>query len=152
MKQTVRSFSVGLMAATLILSIFYWMGPGEASSGASQLSENVIIQNLEDKGYNVLTDEQLKSMVAPKAESNNVGETTTSQSDKEPENITLEIESGMSSTDISELLSDRGLIEDAQSFDQYMREEGYSRYIQIGEFEVSEEMSREQIADVITSN
>ncbi|UOQ93742.1 hypothetical protein MUO14_01715 [Halobacillus shinanisalinarum] len=152
MKQTVRSFSVGLMAATLILSIFYWMEPDEVSSDVSQLSEKDMFQKLEDKGYNILTDEQLESMAAPKATSNNEENTPTNQSNHEPKSITLEIESGMSSTDISEILYEQEMIEDAKAFDQYIREEGHSRYIQIGEFEVNEKMSKQQMADVITSN
>ncbi|WP_163526366.1 endolytic transglycosylase MltG [Halobacillus ihumii] len=150
MKQSVRSFSIGLMAATLILSIFYWMEPKEMAGKAQQLSEDDMIRKLESGGYHIFTDSQLED------EKNQVGtvQETTVKKDtpaEPPAKVTFAIESGMSSTEISHMLADAELIDDVEAFDEYMRKQELSRYIQIGEYEVPRGMTIEQTADIITS-
>ncbi|WP_079530280.1 endolytic transglycosylase MltG [Halobacillus hunanensis] len=150
MKQSVRSFSIGLMAATLILSIFYWMEPKEMTGKAQQLSEDDMITELESDGYHILTDSQLED---EKKQPGAVPKTTveTETSEEPPAKVTFAIESGMSSTEISHMLADAELIDDVEGFDEYMRQQELSRYIQIGEYEVPRGMTIEQTADIITS-
>ncbi|MFD2925975.1 endolytic transglycosylase MltG [Halobacillus naozhouensis] len=150
MKQTVRSFSIGLMAATLMLSIFYWVEPREMSGKTPQLSENDMISKLKSDGYHIFTEAQLENV---KNEAKATQETTkkTDTPEKRPGKVTFSIASGMSSTEISQMLADAGLIDDVEAFDEYMRNQELSRYIQIGEYEVPKGMTIEQTADIITS-
>src|SRR5699024_3892760 len=57
-----------------------------------------------------------------------------SESD-ETTTYTLDIEEGMTSSSISSSLEENNIIDDAQSFNEYLQEEGYDEYVQLGSFE-----------------
>lgn len=73
--------------------------------------------------------------------------------EEEPENnviqYTLTISPGMASSDISALLAEQNIIENASEFNSYLDEHAYSLRVQIGTFEVSSDMSFYQIAERI---
>ena len=52
--------------------------------------------------------------------------------------------------DISKILKNKGVIEDADAFTQYMATYGYSRIVQQGNFELIKGDSYENIARIIT--
>ncbi len=52
--------------------------------------------------------------------------------------------------DISKILKDKGIIEDADAFTQYMATYGYSRIVQQGDFELIKGDTFENIARIIT--
>lgn len=62
---------------------------------------------------------------------------------------TLSIEENMLGPNISDLLFENNIIDDATKFNKFLEDEGYSRYIQLGDFELSSDMSYEEIAEVI---
>lgn len=61
----------------------------------------------------------------------------------------LLITKGMNSSDISELLAKAKIIEDADAFNTFLGKKNYHHKIQIGEYELTSEMSMEEIADMI---
>lgn len=74
--------------------------------------------------------------------------TTQSEEDKvivniNPKNIKV-------AADISKILKNKGVIEDADAFTQYMATYGYSRIVQQGNFELIKGDSYENIARIIT--
>ncbi|MBR3118737.1 MAG: hypothetical protein IKF29_05800 [Oceanobacillus sp.] len=73
--------------------------------------------------------------------------------EKEPENnvvqYTLTISPGMASSDISALLAEQNIIDNASEFNSYLDEHEYSLHVQIGTFEVSNDMSFYEIAERI---
>lgn len=64
---------------------------------------------------------------------------------------TLTIESGMASSDISSILADQNIIEDASEFNDYLDEHDYSLQVKPGTRELSSDMSFYEIAEAITS-
>lgn len=62
----------------------------------------------------------------------------------------LTISKGMSSMEISELLADVGVVKDANTFNEYLEKENLQGSIQIGTFQLNNEMSEEEIAKKIT--
>ncbi|WP_205599198.1 hypothetical protein [Oceanobacillus halotolerans] len=64
---------------------------------------------------------------------------------------TLEIESGMPSSEIGTILEENNIIDDGNEFTQYLEEEEYTLLVQIGEHEVSSDMSFYEIAETITN-
>lgn len=66
------------------------------------------------------------------------------------ETVTITIQSGVSSLAVCRELEKAGLIEDAQSFDNYLCSIGYSRSINTGVFEIAFGTSEEEIAKIIT--
>ncbi|PAV29057.1 hypothetical protein CIL05_13870 [Virgibacillus profundi] len=63
---------------------------------------------------------------------------------------TLTIASGMASTTVSSLLEDNQIIEDSNEFNQYLNDQDYGLKIQIGEYELTSDLSFYEIAEIIT--
>lgn len=62
---------------------------------------------------------------------------------------TLVVEPNMLGPTVSELLAENNIIDDANAFNRYLEEEGYAPYIQIGEHELTSDMSFYEIAETI---
>lgn len=61
----------------------------------------------------------------------------------------LSITPGMASSDVSSLLANENIIENASEFNSYLDEHDYSQYVQQGNFELSSDMSFYEIAERI---
>ena len=66
------------------------------------------------------------------------------------EGITVEIEPGAGSRAICRMLEEAGLIEDADSFDRYLIDNGYSKRIRMGTYVIIPGTDPEEIARIIT--
>src|SRR5690625_706956 len=62
---------------------------------------------------------------------------------------TLIVEPNMLGPTVSKLLLDHQIIDDAEKFNRYLEVEGYAPYIQIGEHELTSDMSYYEIAEKI---
>lgn len=90
----------------------------------------------------------------PSQESQDVQETVTEPEELEEsangETVTIVIERGSSSYTVSKILAKAGLIKDAKAFDTYLCDNGYSRNIVTGTYEIAPGTSEEEIAKIIT--
>jgi len=66
--------------------------------------------------------------------------------------VTLVIRSGDSSYTVSKQLAEAGIIEDAGAFDEYLVDNGYSRKISTGTYEIPAGADMEDIAKIITKS
>ncbi|RWZ60070.1 hypothetical protein EQV77_01905 [Halobacillus fulvus] len=148
MKQTIRSFAVGLFTSSLILGVaFYLEEPEETTS--QELTPEEMKETIEGQGYYVLEQDQYDSLLNLKDQ------------DQEPEKeegkaqetfiYTLDIVSGTTTPDIADRLESAGIIENGQEFEEVMEDGDYSRFIQLGEATVSSKMNLTEIAEAITS-
>lgn len=76
-------------------------------------------------------------------------------SSEEPEKpgediVTVVIEFGVTSSYVSKLLEEAGLVEDAEAFDQSLRSRGLSRSVVAGTYEISPGTSEEELIQMIT--
>src|SRR5699024_9109422 len=71
-------------------------------------------------------------------------------SDK-PKKVTFTTKPGVVTEDIAEILYDKNVIDDKRKFEDYLEDNDHSAYIQIGTFEVTTDMSFNEIAEVITT-
>ena len=84
--------------------------------------------------------------------------TTEPEATKEPELITapeqsqttITIKKGSDSGSVSRVLYEAGLVENAKAFDNYLCNNGYSRSINPGIYEIASGTSEEEIAKIIT--
>lgn len=67
-----------------------------------------------------------------------------------PESVSFVIHSGQSSYGVSKALVEAGLVEDALDFDQYLEDNGYSKRISTGTYEIPLDATEEEIARIIT--
>ncbi|MCM3738729.1 hypothetical protein M3210_00480 [Oceanobacillus luteolus] len=65
--------------------------------------------------------------------------------------VTFTVEPGMASSQISDMLEDLGIIEDAKEFSKYLDEHDYSLRIQMGSHELETGMSHYEIAERLTN-
>ncbi|WP_431798832.1 hypothetical protein [Halobacillus andaensis] len=158
MKQAIRFFSLGIIVATITIGTAYWLGLNESAKSSTTMAEKDMIQEIEKSNYYVLTEEELQEQIndalAAKKDSEDK-ESSKETENKEPaedESVpyTLVIEEGVSSTEISQILEQEGIIDNADSFETYMADRNLTQYIQIGEFELNESMNRDEVADTIT--
>lgn len=75
---------------------------------------------------------------------------STDQADEQSASVTFEVHLGQSSYSVSKALAEAGLVEDASEFDQYLVDNGYSKRISTGTYEIPLESSQEEIAKIIT--
>ena len=190
MKHTVRSFSIGLLTAGVIMLIgFYFFGSESAQT--KELTVDELATLVEEEGYRIIAEEEYISLSVnndnssqaneeenedneeseedpdeieedsaeeDSTEENNSGEDSNEEEsedneENEEEDITtytLNIEPGMTSSEFSSLLEENDIVEDASEFNQYIEDEDYSLRVQIGEFDLSSDMTIYEIAEEIT--
>src|SRR5690625_1009091 len=177
MKLPIRYFSIGLFTATIILLIIFTFFY-DSKSDSENLSIDDLILKIEDQGYHVLTEaEYITYSVAkdnndestedqPQKEDENSDQDEKSSDEKqedtqdekedkskeEEEEIftyTLVVEPNMLGPTVSKLLLDHQIIDDAEKFNRYLEVEGYAPYLQIGEHELTSDMSYYEIAEKI---
>ncbi|MBP1971772.1 hypothetical protein J2Z83_003927 [Virgibacillus natechei] len=155
MKQPIRSFSIGLFTAGVIMlvGVYFFETPNDTE----QLPVvDEMIPAVEEEGYRVLTESDYISLSVNEDNNEDDQEDTeeTEEDESEEENehsYTLTIEPGMPSSDIGPLLVENQIVDDADDFNQYLDEEDYSLYIQLGEYDLSSDMSFYEIAEVIAN-
>lgn len=82
MKQTIRSFALGLLVAgVIILATFYFTG--DTRQAAQKLSTDEMIASIENEGYHVLSESEYISVsVKPDNSGNNEGTSNENKQDK----------------------------------------------------------------------
>ncbi|KGP91966.1 aminodeoxychorismate lyase [Pontibacillus chungwhensis BH030062] len=160
MKHTLRAFALGLLTATSLLAFAYsQQGVNEAKATDPSKAEAKAL--LEEKGYVVVTENKWTKLNEASSGKETNSNTQKEQAEKEatkntasePSNVKaykLSIQEGMVPEDISQALAENNIIEDAEAFRQYLTENEFSRYIQIGEYTVVNQMSFLEIAKIIT--
>lgn len=175
MKQPVRSFALGLLSAGIILiTTFYFT---DTNSKTKIMSTDDLIEKVEADGYHVLTEseyisvsvqtDQTKQRNENEEGSNsaekqeNEADTEENPNDNQDKNstsegkskvtYTLTVKSGMTPSSISTILVENNIIDNSDDFTQYLEEEGYSTKVQLGEFDLTSEMSHYDIAEQLTN-
>ncbi|CDO01886.1 hypothetical protein BN988_00338 [Oceanobacillus picturae] len=191
MKQSVRSFAIGLFTAGILLlgGIFFFSTGGEK---VEDLAAEDLIDLVEQKGYYVLNKEEYiaasvgdesktasaestskeenseqessnkeedaskdqEDEATEKAKEENSDENDSEKAEKEEEkektSYTLKIQEGMASSDISSVLENNDIIDDAGEFNEYLIDNDYHLKVQIGEYELTTGMSHYEVAEAIT--
>lgn len=174
MKQPIRYFSIGLLISTLLLFGYYSYfleedKPKEVIT--TELTTEEMVDKVEEDGFKVITNEQYIALSLTDEESEadsdkddvdkdkkdkeSEKEKKEDKEDEEEENTlithTFVTEGNVVSQDIAKLLEDNKIIDDQREFLTYLEENDYMKYIQVGEFTVSNDMSFKEIAEIITT-
>lgn len=177
MKQPIRFFSIGLLVSSVLLFVYYAYFEEEAKPEVitEELSIEDMIAEVEAKGHKVLTnDDYMALTLSPddkpdsKDSDKKENDKKDKDSDKDDKNsskkedeedeedlsiitYTFETEDGVVSEDIADLLVKNKIIDDKWAFLSYLEDNDYMKYIQLGEFTVSNDMSFKDIAEIITT-
>lgn len=153
MKQTIRTFALGLLTATTVLGVTYFMeAPSPETSKPLTIEE--MMAEVERRGYEVLSNQEFAALQSEPTPRDAPETTEKDQDNPETEKVyvySLDIVQGTTSDDISRKLAEAGIIEQASDLEQYMSVNDYSRFIQVGQATINSDMSLNQIAKAITS-
>lgn len=165
-RRTIRAFALGILfSACAVSGIYYFTGiiPKTIDVGYAE-------KMLSEEGYTVLTESEHKTLIE-KAEPEELAvQETKDKPDTQPEEksvetaqqekqeqpavsvINITIESGMSPSEIAGILHQYNIIDDQGEFERYLIDTGFHTKIQLGTFELTDQMSFEQLAKVLTKS
>ncbi|UCZ54547.1 hypothetical protein LGQ02_07260 [Bacillus shivajii] len=170
--EKMRGIAAGIFIATsAIAAIYFFSSPMNAGEQTNAMTEDDAHQFLEDSHVILTNDEyeQLSSeLTAVKADNEELiarldetskldeelkqGENNEQQSDEEVIYQTIiSIQQGMTSTDIGRHLEKMNIIDNRRDFERKIADMGVETKIQLGETEISSDMSLEEIIRRITS-
>ena len=175
LKYYLRGLGIGMAVTALILGISF---SGRQGQEAQTLTDEQIRERASELGMvdsSELTLAALQNSAQPQTtmepevteESETMTEpeataepemTTKPEATKEPELITapeqsqttITIKKGSDSGSVSRMFYEAGLVENAKAFDNYLCNNGYSRSINPGIYEIAPGTSEEEIAKIIT--
>lgn len=65
--------------------------------------------------------------------------------------VSINIPSGMASLDVSRLLENENVVDDAEEFNEYLLQNGYSQRVQLGSHELTTDMSFFEVAEALSN-
>lgn len=175
LKSFLRGLGIGIFFTTIIMFVAHksssTMTDDEIKNRAKQLGmvatteENSDLSSiLNDENTENSTDESSSesSETSVEVTTEDTTEGTTENKTEDTTAVTTEgssdsaskkftISSGMDSQTVAETLYGLGMIEDAEDFDQYLINNGFSQRIRTGDYTVNEGDSYESIANLITN-
>ena len=138
---SLRGFASGLLIATVLVGGLYYI---EESDDKPLTLEELTMES-ERLGYTLTKkEEDTPSQVSITPSSVEKGEELS-------KSYQLDITYGMNSEDIADLLQRNEIIDDANRFQNYLKDNKLTTSIQIGSYDLIETMTYEQIAQTITN-
>ena len=152
-KRSMRAFAFGIAVAVGIIGTYYYSFlPKDSDKEITVEDAEALLAN---KGYIVLTKEKYKKLeeaAKPPQQEVKAPESTPKDKENTIHAYKLEIKAGMVSHEIASILEKEKIIDNADEFEIYLEENGYSKRIQLGKFELTAGMSYKQIAKIITKS
>ena len=93
-----------------------------------------------------------EATASPSEDDEEPAEEPADENTDESEAVTITVVGGDSSWSVSKRMQEAGLIESASDFDKYLCQNGYDKRIRLGNYEITKEMSYEQMAKIITGS
>ena len=103
----------------------------------------------EDTEESSASESGMESSEEESSEGSSVPESSEENSTPDAQSVILQIRSGASSYTVSRDLAALGLVEDASAYDQFLCDNGYSKKIHVGTYEIMPGTSEEDIAKLI---
>lgn len=155
MNKTIRNIGIGLFLAGAAFQIEEIVETEDITSTSTITDEsyNQAQQELIDVKKQ-LAELQLDLNNAQQAQTNTSEETvpteTTAEHSQSEASMTLSIQLGMTSSEISTKLEDANIILNKVDLNNYLSDQGLAGRIQVGNYELNSSMSLKQIAETIT--
>ncbi|WP_117169219.1 endolytic transglycosylase MltG [Paraliobacillus sediminis] len=152
MKPFIRVFTFGLLTATILLSITFFLEK-DKETVSKELSTEEMITKLENQGYFV-TNEDPTSITEEDDTidmENEQEEVIEKETEEDTDTYNLSIESGMTISEVANYLVAANIIDSQEAFIAYITDNDYGTSIQIGQFELNSDMSTEEIANTIAN-
>lgn len=163
--KTIRSFAAGLMLASGVCGVVYFIGPSKVVS--TQTTENVqptkdeMKESLTSDGFIVMTEEEwIEELAAVQAAKNEEAEQAKDKNEEKQEQpgevkeviiyrTVLNVASGMTSIDVGNALVKGKIIDNAKAFFDEVEKRGLANELRPGTFELDSEMSMDEVMNTI---
>lgn len=136
-------FASGLFFATAVMggAYLYSSNSPKESAGSSAPTVQDMKQALVEEGFIVTTAEEMEQQVE---------QANTEMETKTIYKLVLNIQPGMSSYDVAEILHRSHIISKEQDFLDYIETNQLAKSLRVGEYELSSEQTMEEIVSAIT--
>ena len=169
LKYYLRGLGIGIMAAAVLMGAAFGKGQelndAQIRQRAAELgmveSSPAVLGDLETSRTDLETQEFLPEretaqmpLETEEAQAPSEAEAEQAPSEtvqtQETDSVSVTIQSGDSSVKVSRMLAEAGLVQDAEAFDKYLRDNGFSKSLRIGTFQIEPGTAEEEIAEIIT--
>ncbi|MED4127925.1 MULTISPECIES: hypothetical protein [Shouchella] len=150
-RKTIRSFAGGLLIASGVLGITYFIGNDQEAVSSSDFTEEEMVAHLQENGYAVETQATWDELEAQLAEAQNTDAEEEPSDNNEGEiayRTILHVVPGMTSIDVGEMLEEAGIVDSAYDFYEEVDNRGLSNDLRpqvTGE--LTSEMSLSEVVD-----
>ncbi|MCA1025482.1 endolytic transglycosylase MltG [Cytobacillus kochii] len=146
-KYVLRGFSAGVFCTAFILLIGYMLMNEENKQMIDKTAAQAYVK---EQGFHVLTDDEIDKLIEEKLELDKQQE----EVPKEETTITTEIkiESGMLPQEIAQQLEEAGIIEYSEDFTSFLKEFNYSQKLRVGTYQVNNQQSYKELADLFSKS
>jgi cell division protein YceG involved in septum cleavage len=160
-----QTFAAGMIVATSLLGGTYLLSDNksaEADAEKKEVTNSDVESFLTSNGKVSISTDEYEELLAAKDKAVQQQDTKTAEETPQQEENTAEekkeevvkysvtIKSGMTTSEISDLLEQNGIIEDSFDFDQFLIKGNYHQKVQLGTFTVQKGMTYNQLAEVLT--
>lgn len=162
-----QAFAAGMIVATSVLGGTYLLSDHQSATADSEqkeVTEKQVNQFLKSNGQVSITSEEYEELLALKKaevvqeDSQNQQQTETAKETGQPKEaeektedvIMVTIKEGMTTSEVSDLLEQNGVIDSSFDFDQYLIRNNYHTKVQLGTFEIQKSMKFQDLAEAIT--
>lgn len=156
-KRGLQGVATGLLLATAIFAYLYFFQVGDEEERQQNeeipqlsLSSEEMKTLLEKQGFVILAEEEYDLLLRAKDTENEQEDETVVAEEETIHYSIVTIERGMSGTAVAKKLEQHKIIEDYQSFVDYIIENEVSHKIEIGTYELHSGMDFEEIVTMIT--
>jgi exoribonuclease II len=153
---SIQSFAIGLLVATVVFAAVYFFGPSETTTSQTVKapSEDEMKIALTDKGYVIQTEEewtqqQVALEEAKKNSEKAPKEEAPAETGKVEYHAMLSVSSGMTSIHVGQALEQMKIIKKASDFSNQVEARGLSNKLKPGVFEVKSGMTIDELISVI---
>ncbi|MFT4414258.1 hypothetical protein ACLM5H_10400 [Fredinandcohnia humi] len=153
----VTSFASGLLLATSVCAIVYFVGPQEkiSTKAPEKLSLEELQSLLSAEGYVAHTHAEWQELVeAKKTADDNKQATSEAESEKPATEevvyqTVLTVSEGMTSIDVGKALVSANIIENALDFRSQVEKKGVEKYLKLGTYKITSNMTTDEIIATI---
>lgn len=153
MKSTIRSFGIGIFLAGSIMAINTHFFQEKADNSIKAPKGSVVIKKEELDTLKKQSSAAKQQLAKIQTDYQNLKKEQSSNA-KTKSKVTsykLIIKKGMGTTEVSKALKDGGIIKNDGEFERYIINKNKAKDIQIGDYNLSSDMSKVEILKVITS-
>ncbi|WP_243386321.1 endolytic transglycosylase MltG [Bacillus kexueae] len=170
-KRILQAFAAGMITATSILALTFYLGGYHTANDNTQeiasVTEADIVKFLDQNEQVAISKSEYEQLTSIQ-NSNESGQTEQKNDDQNKEEpqeqkeelkeeeaqevktVSITIKEGMATSDVAKLFESAGVVDSASEFSKYLIEHEYHTRVQIGTFEVKTDMSFYQLAEAIT--